>query len=118
MNKQLQLFLTRCDEEQLSLLLREEIAALLFLDGNVWPDCPDCRGSIGQCDTNIVYLYCRPLDELPTLRRKDGWLEGPVAGCVIQILRSIEKDKILLSERVREILIQPILIAVHGHRAV
>lgn len=100
MKKQLQLFLTRGDEEELSRLLKAEIPGIQFLNDNVWPESPDRRSSIEDCESGRVYLYCGLVEQLPVVRRKDGQIEGPIAGCVIQFLRSLEKDGTLLSGRI------------------
>ncbi|REJ64953.1 MAG: hypothetical protein DWQ31_19835 [Planctomycetota bacterium] len=100
MKKQLQLFLTPDDEVELSAILKEEVPGIQFLNGNLWQEYPDCRDGIEYCETGIVYLYFGSLEQLPTMRRKDGRVEGPTAGCVIQVLRPIVKDEVLLSGRV------------------
>lgn len=100
MKKQLQLFLTRDDESELSRLLKTEFSDLRFLNDNVWRETPDCQDGIENCDSGRVYLYRGSLDQLPTARRKTGEIEGPIAGCVIQILRSLEMNDVLLSGRV------------------
>lgn len=100
MMKQLQIFLTTKDETRLSGLLRSEFPGIYFLNDNVWPDHPDFREGVENCDSGRVYLYRGFLEEIPTMRRKDGQLEGPIAGCVVQVLRPITKDGILLSGRV------------------
>jgi hypothetical protein len=100
MTRQLQLFLTYQDEAELSRLLRNEFPGIIFLNDNVWPHSVDCRDGIEQCDTGRVYLHIGEPTALPTMRRKDGSLEGPVAGCVIQILRSKKEDGVLLSGRI------------------
>lgn len=97
MKKQLQLFLSREDESGLSTLLKAELADLWFLNDNVWPDNPDCRDGIEDCNSGLVYLYQGSLDLLPTGRRKTGDVEGPTAGCVIQIIRCRFEDGTLLS---------------------
>ncbi len=100
MKKQLQLFLALADEIQLSACLKAEIPGIVFLNDNVWTASPDCRDGIEECDTGRVYLYAFPLETLPLAGRKNGDLEGPIAGCVVQILRTTEKDRILLSGRI------------------
>lgn len=100
MQKQLQLFMVDTDELELSRLLTHDIPGIRFLNDNVWPSTPDSRQSIGECSSGRVYLYRESLEDLPTMRRKNGDLEGPIAGCVVQILRSLERDGILLSGRI------------------
>lgn len=98
--KQLQLFLTERDETALSRCLVDAVPGITFLNDNVWPEHPDCRNAIEECKSGRVYLYLGLLEELPTGTRKDGQLEGPIAGCVIQILRPRWIDGVLLSGRV------------------
>lgn len=100
MKKQLQMFLTLEDEVLLSECLRCEIPGILFLNDNVWTVSPDCRSGIEDCHTGRVYLFASHLEQLPIARRKNGDLEGPIAGCVIQLLRTIEENGVLLSGRV------------------
>jgi hypothetical protein len=100
MKKQLQLFLAFDDERRLSDILKSEIPNVRFLNGNVWVEKPDVKDGIEYCESGIVYLYAGDLDALPTMRRKDGRLEGPAAGCVVQILRPLIQDGVLLSGRV------------------
>ena len=100
MQRQLQIFLTRSDESELSRALKEEFPEIRFLNDNVWPELPDCRDGIENCDTGRVYLYRGSLEQLPTMRRKTGDIEGPIAGCVVQVLRSCEEGAVLFSGRV------------------
>lgn len=100
MIKQLQLLLDREDEADLSIRLTNSFPGIRFLNDNVWKDAPDCQDAIENCSTGRVYLYNGMLEKLPTFRRKNGDLEGPTAGCVIQILRSREKEGVLLSGRI------------------
>jgi len=100
MTKQLQLFLNSEDEKCFTTALRKSVSGISFLNDNVWLNVPDTRGGIEDCASGRVYLFSRPLCCLPTARRKTGELEGPISGCVIQILRSLLKDGVLLSGRV------------------
>lgn len=97
--KQLQLLLTSRDEADFSTFLKSSVPSITFLNDNVWHDLPDVRPGIEECDSLRVYLYDRPLESLPKFRRKNGDLEGPIAGCVIQVLRPRENDGVLRSGR-------------------
>lgn len=87
MKKQIQLFLTTRDEERLSELLSAAIESISFINDNVWRESPDYKEGITQCDSGRVYLYGGDRQSLPIRRRKAGDVEGPTAGCVIQLLR-------------------------------
>ncbi len=100
MKRQLQLFLSVEDEKALSVVLKETIPAIVILNDNVWPVTPDRREGIEECSSGRAYLFGGPIDSLPIFRRKNGELEGPISGCVVQILRSILKDDVLFSGRV------------------
>lgn len=100
MQKQLQLFLDSEDEADLSKLLANRFPGIRFLNDNVWKAAPDCQEGIEKCGSGRVYLYNGSLEEIPTIRRRNGDLEGPTAGCVVQILRTIEKEGVLLSGRI------------------
>ena len=99
MTKQVQIFFTPEDEAEFSRVLVENVEGLHFLDDNVWLDSPDSRNGIEECSSGRAYLYSGDLEQLPTRRRTDGRLEGPVAGCVIQVLRSQASDQVLRSGR-------------------
>jgi hypothetical protein len=98
--RQLQLLLTTMDQAQLSHFLREQVPGLRFLDDNVWASRPVTRSGIEACSTGRVYLYNQPLDSLPTITRPNGELEGPTAGCVIQLLRPVQREHVLFSGRI------------------
>lgn len=102
MKKQLQLFFVGADEAVLSEELRCLRSAILFIDDNVWAGTePVVQVTIERCASRFVYLWDRDLvPTLPTLRRRDGKYEGPVAGVVIQFIRSQCQDDRLLSGRV------------------
>lgn len=100
MQKQLQVFLMASDESRLSRLLKEDVPRIHFINDNVWPDTVDCRDGIESCDSGRVYLYQGDIQRLPTKRRKNGELEGPAAGCVVQVLRPRRRDGMLLSGRI------------------
>lgn len=99
MQRQLQLFLVNKDESELSAQLVNHFPNLLFLNDNVWRELPDCRAGIQDCDSSRAYLYNGRVETLPVLRAP-GRTTGPIAGCVIQILRSIRKGDLLLSGRI------------------
>jgi hypothetical protein len=100
MQRQLQLIITQVDEAELSRRLRKLIAGIKFLNDNVWPEDPEVREGIEECNSGRAYLYNGALDALPTARRKFGDVEGPIAGCVIQVLRPRMVDSVLLSGRI------------------
>ena len=100
MKRQIQTFLTQEDESTLSKILKGEFVGIKFLNDNVWPQRPDTRDGIEMCDSGRVYIFDGELDEIPTFVRKSGELEGPAAGCVIQILRSSLADGTLRSGRI------------------
>ncbi|MEI8045219.1 MAG: hypothetical protein WCL11_27655 [Verrucomicrobiota bacterium] len=100
MKKQLQLFLSREDESAFTALLKESVPRVVFLNDNVWPGAPDTRESIEECTSGRVYLFEGPPELLPTARRRTGELEGPTSGCVVQVLRPLLKEGVLLSGRV------------------
>ncbi len=90
--KQLQVFMTEHDESEFSELLKRNISGIMFIDDQVWANTPVVREDIVSCQTGRVYLYNRQIEDLPTIRRKDGQIQGPISGCVIQFLRCIIKN--------------------------
>jgi len=89
LKKQLQVWLTRCDEGVVSKLLREKISPITFLDDNVWKTGPAIRQDLPSCQSRFIYLWQPGLAEtLPTRLRNDGQVEGPTSGVVVQYLRS------------------------------
>ncbi len=100
MKKQLQLFFAPDDEIELSKCLKVEIPGISFLDDNVWSGSPDYRQGVEDCDTGRTYLYSGQRAKLPTAPRKNGEIEGPIAGCVVQMLRATEQEGVLFSGRV------------------
>lgn len=102
MKKQTQLFLLAEDERDISLELRYVRPGIVFLDDNVWdgPN-PTSVSSLDDCVSPFAYLWDTQLvPELPCLHRKDGKLEGPIAGLVIQVIRCRMRDNVLLSGRI------------------
>lgn len=100
MKSQIQLFLTKKDEENISKLIQSKFDIIHFLDDNVWAKSPVSRKGIECCSSMRCYLYNRDISTLPTYTRNDGSVEGPVSGCVLQILRSkLDKENILYSGR-------------------
>lgn len=98
--KQLQLFLSLDDEIHWSTLLKEAIPTIKFLNDNVWLGSPDERSDIESCQSGRVYLFDGELRNMPTIIRKTGEVEGPVSGCVVQVLRPAIMERTLLSGRV------------------
>ncbi len=97
--KQVQCFLTAPDEIRLAEMLKKERPSLRFLDGSLWAgDEPIHQDSIEACLTGIVYIWDPVIvPDLPLGRRSNGWLAGPTAGVVIQLVRSKLQDNLLLS---------------------
>ena len=102
LSKQMQLFLVPEDEREISEAVRALRPKVTFLDDNIWPGIePLSARSISECQSRLVYLWDQGLvAQLPTITRPDGRLEGPVAGPVIQIVRSRQEGGVLLSGRV------------------
>ena len=99
MTKQLKLFLVPEDEGEFSWALRKVRKGIAFVDGSVWagPE-PERAQSIQECRSRLVYLWDRDLiSPLPTVRRSDGRLEGPISGVVVQFERSQLRGELLLS---------------------
>jgi hypothetical protein len=92
-----QILLTTEDETSFSEALVASIPNLRFLDGQRWKIQPRVVPSIQECSTNLCYLYDGALEDLPTLARADGQLQGPTSGCVIQICRPISQGDVLRS---------------------
>ena len=101
LKQQLQLFLSLEDETRWSGILRASIPTIKFLNDNVWAGPPDERPGIENCLSGRVYLFDRDINCLPTIIRKTGETEGPISGCVVQVLRpALLEDNTLLSGRV------------------
>lgn len=100
--KQLQLFLVSEDEQAFTQSLRAIRRKVVFLDGNVWSASePLVASSIEDCGSRLVYLWDQELVfPLPTITRGDGRLEGPISGVVVQLVRSLVREDVLLSGRV------------------
>jgi hypothetical protein len=102
LKKQIQLFLMPEDERDVSLSLKALRPTLSFLDDNVWDStAPVLAESIDACRSHLVYLWDQSvMSTLPTIRRGDGRLEGPVGGIVVQCVRSQVQGEVLLSGRI------------------
>lgn len=101
MNKQLQLFLSLEDEIRWSGILKASIPALKFLNDNVWAGAPEERKGLEFCLSGRVYLFNGDVNCLPTRIRKTGETEGPISGCVVQVIRpALTENNTLLSGRV------------------
>ena len=99
--KNQQLLLLHLDDEiHWTALLKASIPDIRFLNDNVWTRAPDERNGIEDCPSGRVYLLDRDPASLPTIRRETGELEGPIAGCVVQVLRPRVLDDLVLSGRV------------------
>lgn len=102
MKKQKQTFLMKEDEYNFSIALKREFDNLIFLDNSVWDSEPDEVSSIDKCKSRFCYIWNRSIfQELPTGIRKDGRIQGPTSGVVIQFERcEVNEKKILLSGRI------------------
>jgi hypothetical protein len=101
MKKQVQLFLSLEDEIRWSRILKMSISNIKFLNDNVWTGPPDERQGIENCLSGRVYLFDGELESLPTIVRRTGEIEGPISGCVVQVIRpALLEDNTLLSGRV------------------
>lgn len=100
--KQLQTFLTDEDERRFSSLLMKEYQDIVFLDNNVWEEEPKLVNSIEKCQTGFCYIWNKGIfPNLPTIERKDGKIQGPASGVVIQFQRCrIDEVGNLLSGRI------------------
>lgn len=102
MNKQIQILFLASDEQRFSDHLRKLRPRVAFVDSNVWdqPE-PALVDSIENCSSGLCYLWDRDVvKNLPRMQRKDGKFEGPIAGVVVQIVRSRLMDDVLLSGRI------------------
>lgn len=87
MKTQYQIFFDHFDEIEFSSLLKKKFPEIIFLDDNVWKSQPITRETIAACLTPRCYIFNQPLELLPTILRRDGQVEGPIVGPVIQFLR-------------------------------
>lgn len=101
MKKQVETFINEDDERLFSDLLIEQCPNVVFLDGSRWQDEPLVKKRLDLCSSNNVYLWNKDIcHELPTLRRADKQLQGPVSGVVVQCMRCrVDSDCLLLSGR-------------------
>jgi len=101
LKKQVQLFLMPGDEQEISLAIQAIRPHVRFLDDNVWDGAlPMLAPSIDACRSRFIYLWDQRLvSPLPTMKRKDGRLEGPISGPVVQLVRSQLQGNVLLSGR-------------------
>lgn len=99
---QLQLFMDEEDEKQFSLCLYKEYENIMFLDGRVWDDEPVIVKQINDCKANYCYIWNKNIfSDISILKRKDGRVEGPASGVVIQYARSkLDNRGFLLSGRI------------------
>jgi hypothetical protein len=69
MKRSTNIFFTRKDEQDFSIILKKKIPLIKFIDGCYWPnpEPPVCR-SINECKENIIFLW-NPLiaDTLPSI---------------------------------------------------
>jgi hypothetical protein len=97
--KQLQIFMTRADEQSFSLALLAKFPRICFIDDNVWAtSSPPVFPLINLCETKFVYLWNKEIvPEIEGLKRKEGIFDGPSSGIVVQFIRSIQEDNYLRS---------------------
>lgn len=89
MKKQTQIFMLPADEASFSRALLEIRPALQLIDDNVWDrPQPTLVESIEQCRTSFCFLWDKGICDLPIGKRSDGRFEGPIAGVVVQVVRS------------------------------
>lgn len=100
MKNQIQIFMTNQDEEALSQFVKNTFHDTIFLNGNIWKGQPDIKKTLTECNSGLSYLFRGNSRNLPTFQRKNGNLEGPIAGCVVQVLHSRLVKKELISGRV------------------
>lgn len=98
---QLQLFMDEEDEKQFSLYLCKKYDNILFLDGRVWDNEPVIVKRINDCKESYCYIWNKNIfSDIPILKRKDGRIQGPASGVVIQYARScLDNEGYLLSGR-------------------
>jgi len=102
MNKQIQILFLASDEQRFSDHLRKLRSSVAFVDSNVWDQSePALVDSVENCSSGLCYLWDRDVvKNLPRIQRKDGKFEGPIAGVVVQIVRSRLINDCLLSGRI------------------
>src|SRR5690242_14793525 len=93
------ILMTADDEAEYTAVLTEADATILFVDGDRWLSAePPTHASISECSSTFVYLWSRRLTpSLEARRRDDGRFDGPKAGVVLQVERSIRLDDEILS---------------------
>jgi hypothetical protein len=93
------LFFCERDELDFGMALKEFIPDIQFVDGSLWEDnSPPVRPSIHECRERIVFLWSRTAcPTLPYKTLSDGKIHGPTSGVVIQYMRCVLKDPVLLS---------------------
>jgi hypothetical protein len=102
MQKQIQTFFNESDEVTLSKLITSEFKGVVFLDGNLWSSGEiESKSNIQECSSKTIYIWNKKLvPELPTIKRNDGWLKGPAAGIVVQLMRGpADGENLVLSGR-------------------
>jgi len=97
--KNLPLFLSSLDESRFEAELGKAVPAIGFIDGAVWKcTTPPMKTSLAECQSGIVYLWDRcACPRLPYQTLDDGRARGPTSGVVIQYIRSIYRDGVLMS---------------------
>jgi hypothetical protein len=76
----------------------------MFIDGGRWESpVPPLCDSIQDCKDNFVFLWDKEIiSKLPYFARSDGKFEGPRAGVVIELQRSILLERLLLAGRIAQ----------------
>lgn len=93
MIKGINIFMNLEDEKVFSKLLLENYPEIVFLDGNLWPDCRiEIANFINECKNRFCYIWNKKLNyTIPITIRSNGYLSGPSSGPVIQFQRCINQ---------------------------
>jgi hypothetical protein len=100
-NRQVQLFMTKQDEDDFFSAVRFAVPSIEVIDGQMWPTySPPLKPSVSSCASNDVYLWSRAtIPQLPSAPRPGGGYQGPTSGVVIQWLRNRFAETTILSGR-------------------
>lgn len=99
--RQVQVFLTKRDEENFALEMSSRRPGIVYVDGNIWvSNCPPVFRLPIECKSNIIQIWdTHVVSELPCIKRADGFFVGPIVGVVVQFVRSRQSATGLLSGR-------------------
>ena len=92
-------FLDKADEARLSVVLREGVSDIVFLDGIRWAsEDPPAKRRIEDCLSDVIALWSpSAVSSLPCKEISSGVFMGPSSGVVIQMMRGAESGGILVS---------------------